>query len=1125
MGDDLGVSNAPTLRRKPASGRTPALQLQLHGDACVLRPGQPPWPLRGRAAALVALAALEPGISRERAALLLWPDAPSPRQNLRQQLLRFRQALAQDLVVGEAHLQLAEGVARVAPPGPQAELLAGEAPIDEDFRLWLEKQRRAAHQARLDPLTEALAQAEQAGDLEAALGHAQALLALEPHEERHHVALMRVHYLRGETAAGLLAFQRLTDQLRSTVGSPPGLAARQVADRLRVADASAPPPAARSSALPVALRRPPLLAGREAALVAVQQAWQQGLRVLIEGEAGMGKSRLLAECLPPQTAGLLAGLGRPGDGGLPYATLARLLKPALASASAALTSAARQALVHLGAAPPSASRTTSPVTQPLRPGEMAAAVAELLQDQAISAVVLDDLHFADEATLELITGLAMADETTRSWVFAQRPAETPAAARQLREALAESGRLALVSLAPLDAAATQALLQGLAIPGLEGQALAPALVQHTGGNPLFMLETLKQGLVDGSLARGQLPRPAGVGALIENRLQRLSEAALMLARVAAVAGVDFRIEVAEAAIGVRAVQMAGAWSELQQAQVLREETFAHDLVRDAVLRSVPAPVARRLHADVAAHLQQHGGEPARLAAHWEAAGRWGEARQALLAAAAAARAIGRFREQAALYERAASACEEAGDPAARFEMMLERVQALIMGDEGDEALAAAADLESEATSDQQRLHAIACQVNLHGTRMDHEMALSLGARGLPLAVRTGDHKARLDLTCSMAYVLCTLRRTGEALELMESLRDWVHREGQAVDRQHWTTHMALVSTAAGRLREAVRLHETSAALAQELGLIPELAMDYSNLAETYSTMGLFEQALSWGQRAHGLIEQQQAGMVGRNLVGHARDLRNAGRFDEALRCFERWHESLQSESSPVWRQVGAVWWAGLWVWLGQHARALQLLQADDERGLERVRAMGWIYRAQAQRALGQAWHDSLRRAGEICPDTGGSALALPLAQLPLAPPEAALQTAVEIGRLARESERTSVLMHARLCEAEAAAARGLKAQVMTAAQDALHWLAQGYAPDASLYRGEFFLRLWRALLAAGHAETAARALHLGGAWLQDKALPHVPPPFIESFLHRNPANRELLAALGAQGAQGSLPRA
>jgi len=62
-------------------------------------------------------------------------------------------------------------------------------------------------------------------------------------------------------------------------------------------------------------------------------------------------------------------------------------------------------------------------------------------------------------------------------------------------------------------------VDSLGLPGLGGEGVAHALVRHTGGNPLFVLETLKQGFVDGSLARGQLPSPRGVGALIDARLR------------------------------------------------------------------------------------------------------------------------------------------------------------------------------------------------------------------------------------------------------------------------------------------------------------------------------------------------------------------------------------------------------------------------------------------------------------------------------------------------------------------------------------------------------------------------------------------------------------------------------
>ena len=314
----------------------------------------------------------------------------------------------------------------------------------------------------------------------------------------------------------------------------------------------------------------------------------------------------------------------------------------------------------------------------------------MIDHAGVSTVVLDDLHFADEATIDLMAGLAgatpAADDPPRQWIFATRPAEVPAAGRALRGALTELQRLAVVTLAPLQADQIAALIDTLALPDLQGHALADPLVRHTGGNPLFVLETLKQGLVDGSLARGQLPRPEQVSTLIEARLARLTEPARTLARVAAIAGVDFTIELAEAAIGVQAVQLASAWHELQDAQILRDEAFAHDLVGDAVLRGVPPVVAKRVHAQCAAWLSGRGGDPARVARHWLAGGRPGEAALAFEQAAERACIASRAHEEAELRRQASLAFEQNGQRDRGFDALLGRVTALASAQLDDAAM-------------------------------------------------------------------------------------------------------------------------------------------------------------------------------------------------------------------------------------------------------------------------------------------------------------------------------------------------------------------------------------------------------------------------------------------------------
>ena len=189
-------------RRSPeptaAKVHPPLLTLQLHGTARVVAAagvaGVAQVVLERRAAALCALAALEPGFPRERAAAWLWPDSSDARRNLRQQLLRFKQQFGLALLAGGEGLQLAAGV-QLANPGRSAAPWLAELDFDdsETFSGWLQTQRQRRRAHLRDMLLGELAQAKAAHDLEAAVHAAQALCDAEPEHEEHPRALMRVH--------------------------------------------------------------------------------------------------------------------------------------------------------------------------------------------------------------------------------------------------------------------------------------------------------------------------------------------------------------------------------------------------------------------------------------------------------------------------------------------------------------------------------------------------------------------------------------------------------------------------------------------------------------------------------------------------------------------------------------------------------------------------------------------------------------------------------------------------------------------------------------------------------------------------------------------------------------------
>ena len=218
---------------------------------------------------------------------------------------------------GDERLRLAAGVVLGAASGP---LLQGlDYPESADLAAWLDARRQAAALQQTQALRDALAAAEAAGDLDSALATATRYAAADPDSEAAAREQMRLHYLRGEPAAGLAVFDRLRARLEAGYGSTPAAATLTLADTLRRGALPARPADPVPASLPLALQRPPLLAGREAERAAVQRAWADGRVALVEGEAGMGKSRLLAELAG--SAHMLLAAGRPGDSGAPQSAV------------------------------------------------------------------------------------------------------------------------------------------------------------------------------------------------------------------------------------------------------------------------------------------------------------------------------------------------------------------------------------------------------------------------------------------------------------------------------------------------------------------------------------------------------------------------------------------------------------------------------------------------------------------------------------------------------------------------------------------------------------------------------------------------------------------------------------
>jgi predicted ATPase len=295
---------------------------------------------------------------------------------------------------------------------------------------------------------------------------------------------------------------------------------------------------------------------------------------------------------------------------------------------------------------------------------------------------VDDLHFADEASLEAVLALIGSERSAAwRWLLGVRANERPAQLAEWRR-VAEPDLLVEVQLAPLDTPAIEALLASLALPDFDPRAWAEPLARHTGGNPLFILETLNALLAqEATRLTGtvtNLPAPGSVGQLIERRLGQLSAAALRLARVAALAGQDFSVELAAQVLGSHPLDLTEGWRELESAQVIRENAFAHDLIFESTLRSIPMPIARLLHREIAHYLEQRGAPPVRIGNHWSQAAEWPQAGAAYVNAARLALQGSRRVEEVAHWDAAYECFQRAGMHAEAFRARSESVESLLV---------------------------------------------------------------------------------------------------------------------------------------------------------------------------------------------------------------------------------------------------------------------------------------------------------------------------------------------------------------------------------------------------------------------------------------------------------------
>ncbi|MFL6204925.1 MAG: AAA family ATPase [Acidimicrobiales bacterium] len=594
---------------------------------------------------------------RETLAALLWPDADDTRARsaLRRTLSVIKKELG-DLgpTITRDQVELVDGdgisidvrdflagvtsedvetVARAAALW-RGDLLAGfglrDSPDFDDWHAREAERLRRAMSAACARLVDADAAAGKGAD---AIRHAERWLDLDPLHEPAHRALMRLHAQRDDRAAAVRQYRQCVRIVDEELGVAPLDETRALYEAIS-AGALGPPTAAPAEHPTAAVVGRYPFVGRDAELDQLRAAIGPGRVVVVEGEPGVGKTRLVEEALSRLDRPALVARCYDNDGDVPYGPLIDLLRLALADpvAGAALADLATPVALEAARLVPE----LAPVGADVSPAEGPGAEARFLDGIARAVVaagsgapgviVLDDAQWADAATQQVVAHLAHRGGDDGPCLIVTHRTGEVGDAGPLAKALTDrlrGGSGVAIRLGRLSAAAVSALVAG-AVPGEDSGRVTEDVVRESEGLPFLVVAYL-------DVHAGGETASSDIGDLLRGRLASLTDGASQLLTTASVIGRSFTFGVVRAASGRSDDEAVSGLDELVARGLVEERATPDEPTYDFTLGQVrqlvydQTSLARRrlLHHRVAEALlgasgsAAHGASVAAAVAHHE----------------------------------------------------------------------------------------------------------------------------------------------------------------------------------------------------------------------------------------------------------------------------------------------------------------------------------------------------------------------------------------------------------------------------------------------------------------------------------------------------------------------------
>ena len=930
----LGLGRQPEsshlIRKLLGAERTvEPLQISLLGPPQVEWAGQPvAVPRRQVRALLFYLASSQQPVSRQALHFLFWPDIPeaAARRQCTRLLTHLRRALpvpemlqaADDSIsldllqtwsdVGEfgrlcavqesGHRFMALQQAVGLYHGP---FLAGfSLPDSPEFEAWSLQEQCVQERLYLEAL-DALIQACTArcayGE---AIAYAQRYLETDELAEKIHQRLIELYALDNDRGAALRQFEHCATVLERELGVSPlpetriaYQAARRGKQRVQEAPRAALPPP-RWTTLP-SLHAP--LLGRDQPCRRLQQAFDQarlahGRVVLIAGEPGIGKSRLIQEFVTGlrDQATVLVGSCHEAERDLPYWPLLEALRPFALDASQAARNVEPLYLAEVARLLPEI-RTLLPDLPALppaelgqEPGRLFLALVQWLLSLAARRppliLCLDDLHWADGATLSWLGYLGRKIQAAHILVLGTYRTGEAGAVAPLRGQLRRQGPLDEIVLEGLPLSEVVRLVRHLSGQAGGATLFSQRLHRETGGNPFFLLETLRAmfeagilwqdetgwntGLDETTEDYRELPLPDTVCQAIRERLNRLSLQARQVLEAGAVIGQRFGLNLVLQTSGRGEAEVVDALEVLSARQVLCENAgayqFDHDLIRTVVYRDLSYGRRRLLHRRAAAALAElRSDDVGALARHFEQAGEPRQAAGYALQAGERARDVyahtearGHFDNALILLERE---CAHLREPAAVIANQHLQVRALeargwafrLLGNmdayaRDSRAVARLAGL----LGDQQTLaHLRWREAYTHRWFCRHTAAHEAAEEGVRLSQAAGDLLCEARCHRELGMAARAVGDYGPARAALEEALRLFGSLGETLYEIHTLGNLSTLCWHEGDPRQALALARQALARCDEAGLPLERRLPLGDMGVAAAAMGDADQARAW----------------------------------------------------------------------------------------------------------------------------------------------------------------------------------------------------------------------------------------------------------------------------------------